>query len=54
MKFLRDKERLQALIRETKDKEFGEVEISSIRLKKSGLTPEGLGYSTVKEISFTY
>ncbi|MEW6070284.1 MAG: RNA 2',3'-cyclic phosphodiesterase [Candidatus Thermoplasmatota archaeon] len=50
VKFLKDKKELQELLLKAKDKEFGEIVISSIRLKKSVLTPKGPEYSTVKEI----
>lgn len=52
VKILRDREKLQALIRKNGDKEFGELEISSIKLKKSVLTPKGPEYFTLKEIYF--
>jgi 2'-5' RNA ligase len=53
VRVLKEREKLQALIRQTKDKEFGELEISSIKLKKSVLTPKGPEYSIVKENGFT-
>lgn len=43
---------LQNFLNENKEKDFGELNVKSIRLKKSVLTSKGPEYSTVKEMSF--
>jgi len=48
----RNKEILQNFLKENREKDFGELEVKCIRLKKSVLTPKGPEYSTVKEVPF--
>ncbi|MEA2053772.1 MAG: RNA 2',3'-cyclic phosphodiesterase [Candidatus Thermoplasmatota archaeon] len=46
----RGKEKLKELINKNRDKQFGEVNVECIRLKKSELTKEGPIYNTVLEV----
>ncbi|MDI6917140.1 MAG: RNA 2',3'-cyclic phosphodiesterase [Thermoplasmatales archaeon] len=48
----RNKNILQSFLKENASKDFGEIDVKCIRLKKSVLTPKGPEYSTVKEASF--
>ena len=48
----RNKGVLQNFLNENKEKDFGELDVKSIRLKKSVLTSKGPEYSTVKEAPF--
>jgi 2'-5' RNA ligase len=48
----RNKEILQNFLKENREKDFGEIDVKSIRLKKSVLTSKGPEYSTVKEVPF--
>lgn len=52
VKSVRNKGVLQSFLNENKEKDFGELDVKCIRLKKSVLTPKGPEYSTVKEVSF--
>ncbi len=45
----RNKHKLAEVIENWKDEEFGTMEVSSIRLKKSVLSPQGPTYSTLHE-----
>jgi 2'-5' RNA ligase len=45
----RNKEQLAQAVRSWEDEDFGEMEVPSIRLKKSVLSPQGPTYSTVHE-----
>ncbi|MCK5292140.1 MAG: RNA 2',3'-cyclic phosphodiesterase [Thermoplasmata archaeon] len=45
----RNKEQLAQVIRNWKDEDFGEMEVTGIQLKKSVLSPQGPTYSTVHE-----
>jgi 2'-5' RNA ligase len=45
----RNKEQLAQAVRSWMDEDFGELEVNSIRLKKSILSPQGPTYSTVHE-----
>ena len=49
MKGPQGKDRLKAILNEHRAEVFGEQQVTSIRLKKSVLTPEGPVYSTVEE-----
>jgi 2'-5' RNA ligase len=48
----KNKDVLQNFLKENVDKEFGELDVKCIRLKKSVLTPKGPEYFTVKEMPF--
>jgi len=48
----RNKNMLQNFLKENASKEFGEINVKSIKLKKSVLTSKGPEYSTVKEVPF--
>jgi len=50
MKGSQGKDRLKAILSEHKDEVFGEQQVSSIRLKKSVLKPQGPEYATVEEV----
>lgn len=50
MKGSQGKEKLKAILNEHKTEVFGEQQVSSIRLKKSVLSPEGPVYTTVEEV----
>jgi 2'-5' RNA ligase len=50
VKSRRGKDELWKLISQYKTSEFGEIEVGTIRLKKSDLTPKGPIYTTIKEI----
>lgn len=52
VKSTRNKGVLQNFLNENTEKDFGELDVKSIRLKKSVLTSKGLEYSTVKEAPF--
>jgi 2'-5' RNA ligase len=45
----RNKEQLAQAIKSWMDEDFGELEVTSIRLKKSVLSPQGPTYSTIHE-----
>jgi len=48
----KNKNMLQNFLKENASKEFGEINVKSIKLKKSVLTSKGPEYSTVKEVPF--
>jgi 2'-5' RNA ligase len=50
VKSVRDKKGLADILESYRDTEFGQLEVTSIRLKKSVLSGQGPTYSTVKEI----
>lgn len=50
MKSREGKEEILKIIKENKDKEFGEIECLSIRLKQSILRPEGPIYKTIEDV----
>jgi len=50
VKSARGKEGIVSLIERNKDRNFGEIKVDSIRLKKSELRKEGPVYSTVREV----
>lgn len=52
VKSTRNKGVLQNFLNENTKKDFGELDVKSIRLKKSVLTSKGPEYSTVKEMPF--
>jgi len=50
VKFIKDKRSLRELFSDHEGVDFGKVDIGSIKLKKSVLSPRGPTYSTVEEI----
>lgn len=52
VKTAKNKEKLMQIVNNYKEIEFKEFEISSIKLKKSELTPKGPIYTTLREVEF--
>jgi 2'-5' RNA ligase len=50
VKSARNKENLLQIIEKYRDIEFGSINVDSIKLKKSELTPEGPIYTTLKQV----
>jgi len=50
VKSSRNKEKLLQIIEKYKDVEFATINVSSVKLKKSDLTPKGPIYTTLKEL----
>ncbi|MCD6468613.1 MAG: RNA 2',3'-cyclic phosphodiesterase [Thermoplasmata archaeon] len=50
VKHVKDKDALVSLLKKYSEVEFGEINVDSIKLKKSVLTPKGPIYTTLKEV----
>lgn len=50
VKSAKNKEKLLQIIEKYKDVEFGDIEVDSIKIKKSDLTPKGPIYTTLRKI----
>ena len=50
VKSAKNKDRLLQIINKYSDVEFGNIDVKSIKLKKSELTPKGPIYTTIKEV----
>ena len=52
VKTAKNKEKLMQIVNNYSDLEFNEMEINSIKLKKSELTPKGPIYKTLRDVEF--